>query len=163
LIKRRSSFIVARRDRMRKSRSNEIDIVLALDYGKSRVGVAVSDGLGELAHPRDPLDGHQRGKLLAEIASLAKGEGAKRILIGLPLDMHGGAGTAAKRVVAFAQSVADATRLEVELVDERLTTTEAHKRLTMFGVTGSRRKAVVDGMAAAILLQSWLDARRSTR
>lgn len=138
------------------------EIVLALDYGRARVGVAVSDELGELAHPRAPLDGTHRGQLLKAIAALAEAESVTRVLIGLPLDMHGAAGTAAKRVMAFAQSVADATRLDVELADERLTTTEAHKRLTLFGVTGSRRKGVVDGVAAAIILQAWLDARKSS-
>lgn len=132
--------------------------VIALDPGKVRVGVALSDELGMLAHPRPAFDGRDRKKLLAAIAALAREERAGRVLVGLPLDMRGTAGPAAKKAISFARAVADATGLEVELVDERLTTVEAARRL---GEAGSDRTRI-DAAAATVLLQAWLDKKRSS-
>ena len=74
--------------------------------------------------------------------------------------MSGGEGPAALRAVRFAQELADATGVEVELVDERLSTVEASRQLRASGVDARRGKPKVDGVAAAILLQTWLDGRR---
>ena len=138
--------------------------VIAIDYGKARVGVAVSDELGALAHPRPALDGANRKALLAAIRDLAVEERADRVLCGLPLDMSGAMGPAAARVMRFAQALADATGLEVELVDERLTTVEATRRLAEAdgdeGPGGTAKKRPrVDSASATVLLQAWLDAR----
>jgi putative Holliday junction resolvase len=134
--------------------------VLALDRGEVRVGVAISDELGMLAHPRPNLDG-RRGKAMFEaIAEMAREEGVTRILVGLPLDPKGSDGPAARRALRFAQEVADATGLEVEMVDERMTTVLAERSLREAGVAKKDRRARVDGAAAAWLLQGWLDARR---
>jgi len=133
--------------------------VAALDYGKARVGVAVSDELGMLAHPRPPLDGSDRKKLLAACAKLAKSEGVTRFLVGLPLSMSGEAGVVAKRAIRFCQQLADATGVEVELIDERLTSVQAERHLTDAGASKAEIKQRVDGAAAAIILQQWLDAR----
>jgi putative Holliday junction resolvase len=130
--------------------------VLALDPGKARVGVAVSDELGILAHPRPPLDASDRKKLLAAIAEIAKEENVGRVLVGLPLDMSGATGPSAKRAMTFAQAVADATGLDVELVDERLTTVEAARRLKEAEADKAKK---IDGAAAALLLQAWLERK----
>lgn len=139
--------------------------MIALDYGKSRVGVAVTDDLGVLAHPRPPLDGSNRKPLLAAIAALAREVKAARVLIGLPLEMSGASGPAAQRVVRFAQAVADATGLEVELLDERLTTVEATRRLAEADGDegpggGARKKPRIDSASATVLLQAWLNRPR---
>lgn len=133
--------------------------VLAIDLGKARAGVAVSDELGLYAHTRPPIDARNRKALLAALAELARAEGVRRFLIGLPLEMTGEHGPAARRALAFAQQLADATGLEVEVVDERLTTVEASRQLSASGIEGRRQKSKVDGVAAAVILQSWLDRR----
>jgi putative Holliday junction resolvase len=138
--------------------------VAALDLGKVRVGLAISDELGLMAHPRDPLQGGNRKKLIADLVDLAREEKISRFLVGLPLNRGGSEGREADRARRFAQIVADATGCDVELVDERLTTVEAHRRLREGGVTAKKGRSLVDGVAAALLLQAWLDrAPRTTK
>lgn len=134
--------------------------VCALDLGKARVGVAVTDDLGLYAHPRPPLDGRNRKALLAALTRLAKDDGIERFLVGLPLDMTGEHGPAARRATQFAQEVADATGCDVELVDERLSTVEAEGHLRAHGMSRREARPHIDGAAAAVVLQAWLDARR---
>lgn len=135
--------------------------VVALDLGKVRVGVAVSDEIGVYAHPRAPLDGRNKKRLLGELVALAEGERVERFIVGLPLSLSGATTTAARRAVRFCQQLADATGCEVELVDERLTTVQAERELTLGGVAKDEVKARVDSVAAALILQQWLDARRA--
>ncbi len=134
--------------------------VAAVDLGKVRVGLAVSDELGMVAHPRPPLAGGQPRKIVAELVRLAAAEGIARFLVGLPLDRRGGEGREASRARRFAQALADAAGCEVELVDERLSTVEATRRLQEGGVSARKGRKLVDGMAAAVLLQAWLDQPR---
>jgi len=131
------------------------------------VGVAVDDELGALAHPRGALPAKPEPKLFAELVNMARESGVSRFVVGLPLDMKGGEGDAAKKARAFAQRLADATGLDVELWDERLTTTMARRALSAAGLRERTKKrskrsvrAHVDEAAAVALLQSWLDARR---
>lgn len=133
--------------------------IAALDYGKARVGLAISDELGMLAHPRPSLDAKDQKKLLSEIVRIAKEEEIQGFLIGLPLDMRGEEGDSARKARGFARAVAEATGLPVELIDERLTTVEAARRLREGGTDAKRGKTRIDGAAAAVLLQAWLDAR----
>ena len=88
--------------------------VAALDLGKVRVGLAVSDELGVIAHPRAPLAGGNQKKLLAELAALARSEKIARFLVGFPLNRRGEDGREAKRVRKFAQALADATGRQIE-------------------------------------------------
>lgn len=134
--------------------------VAAIDLGKARVGVAVSDELGLYAHPRPFLDGKSRKALLGALSALAREEEITRFLVGLPLEMSGVEGSAARRAMEFAEELASATGLEVELIDERLTTVEASRNLRASGISARRGKRLVDGAAAAVLLQSFLDRRR---
>lgn len=133
--------------------------VAAIDLGKARVGLALSDELGLLAHPRPALDGSSLKGLLAALAELVREEGIARFLVGLPLDLRGTEGVAAQRAARFCQKLADTTGCEVELVDERWTTVEATRRLQEQGKTGREVKAHVDSASAAIVLQQWLDRR----
>ena len=134
---------------------------IALDPGKARVGIAIDDDLGLMAHPRGHLDGRDRKGLLASLKTLADEEGAVRFVVGLPLDMHGGEGTAARASRELAQQVADATGREVELWDERLTTVQAQRSLRASEVSGKKARARIDEAAACAILQGWLDARRA--
>jgi putative holliday junction resolvase len=134
--------------------------VAAIDLGKVRVGLAISDELGVVAHPRAPLAGGNERRLVAELVELSRAENIERFLVGLPLNRAGAEGQEAQRARRFAQALADATRREVELVDERLSTVEATRRLREGGVSARRGRQLVDGVAAAVLLQAWLDQRR---
>lgn len=134
--------------------------VLALDLGQVRVGVAVSDELGAMAHPRPSLDGRDMKRLVEAVTALVRDEEVGRVLVGYPLHMSGAAGDAAEKALRFAERVADAAGVEVELVDERLTTVEAARRLREAGKDARRQRGQIDGAAAAVLLQAWLDGRR---
>ena len=135
--------------------------VAAIDLGRARVGIAVSDELGMLAHPRPALDGSDRKRLLHALAELARSEGIVRFVVGLPLSLGGAEGTAAQRAARFCRELAMVSGIECELVDERLTTVEASRRLEEAGVSKKKRGALVDSEAAAILLQQWMDQRNT--
>ena len=135
----------------------------ALDLGRARVGVAIDDGLGAMAHPRGVLDGRDRKRLLAELRRLAEGEGIARFVVGLPLRMSGEEGPEARAARALAQAIADATGREVELWDERLTTVQAARSLRASEVRGRKARERIDEAAACAILQAWLDARRMRR
>jgi putative Holliday junction resolvase len=132
--------------------------VCALDLGAVRIGVAVADELGMMAHPRGVLDAKPRPALLAALKSLVEEEGIRRIIVGLPLDMRGTEGEAARRARGLAQAIADATACDVELFDERLTTVQAQRALTDSGLKGRKARARIDEAAAVAILQAWLDA-----
>src|SRR4051794_4936995 len=93
--------------------------VAAIDLGKARVGVAVADELGMLAHARPFLDGKSRKALLRALVALTQEDKIERFLVGLPLEMNGTEGPAAARALQFAQELADATGVEIEMIDER--------------------------------------------
>jgi putative Holliday junction resolvase len=131
-----------------------------LDLGRARVGVAVSDELGLYAHPRRTLDGRDRGALVRKLANLAKEEEIERFVVGLPLDMKGGEGEASRKAREVARAIAEGTGIDVELWDERLTTTQARRALEASDVRGKKAKAAIDAAAAVVILQSWLDAHR---
>jgi putative holliday junction resolvase len=124
-----------------------------------RVGVAIDDELGLMAHPRGTLDGRNPAALLEQLRSLADAENVARFVVGLPLDMRGGEGTAARQARAMAQRIADATGRAVELWDERLTSVQAQRALAASEVRGKKARARIDEAAACAILQSWLDAR----
>lgn len=130
-----------------------------MDFGKARVGVAVSDELGVLAHPRAALDGSNRKALLGALKAIAEEDEIGRFLVGLPVEMSGGQGASADRALKFAQALAEVSGREVELVDERLTTIEASRRLSEAGVAKKKQRASIDSASAAVMLQAWLDTR----
>lgn len=131
--------------------------VLSIDYGKARAGIAVSDELGLFAHPRPALDAHNRNALIAALIEIIQGEGIQKIIVGLPVEMDGGHGPAARRALAFAQALADKTGMDIELFDERLSTAEAQRKLSAAGTDPRKQKSKIDGAAACVLLQSFLD------
>jgi putative holliday junction resolvase len=132
-----------------------------IDLGSVRVGLAVADELGLMAHPRPHLDGKDLGRLVAALVRLAAAEDIHTFVIGLPRHMDGRESRGARRARELAQKL-EAKGLVVELVDERLTTVEATGRLREAGFDARESRSRVDSAAAAILLQVWLDARRGT-
>jgi putative holliday junction resolvase len=136
-------------------------VALGLDYGRARVGVAISDELGLMAHPRPPLKAD--GSLVAKVRALAESEGAAIIVVGLPLDMRGHEGDAARGVRTFISSLRKVVSCPVELIDERLTTRQASLTLSRQGVSTRAQKAQIDSAAACILLQVYLDRRAQAK
>jgi len=135
--------------------------VLGIDLGSRRIGIAVSDGLGLTAQPRATLPRHGGMRDMESIAKAAREAEADRIVVGLPLDPEGREGPAALRAQAFAEKLRNTLHLPVELCDESFSTVEAEEVLLAADLSRSRRKQVVDKLAAAVILQRWLDARRS--
>lgn len=134
--------------------------LLGLDWGRARVGVAIADELGWYAHPRGTLAPEPAAAFAEQLVALCKQEGVTGIVIGLPLDMKGGEGASARAVRSFAQRVADATGLEVELVDERWSSKQAERDLASSGKNAKQIRGLVDAASAAAVLQSVLDRRR---
>lgn len=135
--------------------------VAAIDYGRVRIGLAVSDELRAYAHPRPALDGRNLKATLEKLRDLADEENVERFVVGLPLSMSGEVGKAAERVMKFCQKLADATGREVELLDERLTSVQAERMLADGGAKSRRdMRGQVDSAAAAILLEQWLAGAR---
>jgi putative Holliday junction resolvase len=137
--------------------------VLGIDLGSRRIGVAVSDGLGLTAQPRATIVRRGGIRDIDAIAAAAKEADADRIVLGLPLDCEGQEGPAAQRARVFGEKVHAALHLPVELIDESFSTVEAEAVLLAADVSRARRKQVVDKMAAAVILQRWLDAHRESR
>jgi putative Holliday junction resolvase len=125
--------------------------------------VAIDDELGLMAHPRGTLDGRDPAALVERLRALAEEQNVARFVVGLPLDMTGGEGTAARQARAMAQRIADGTGRAVELWDERLTTVQAARALAASEVRGKKARSRVDEAAACAILQSWLDARAERR
>ena len=135
----------------------------ALDLGKVRVGVAIDDELGSMAHPRGVLDPRDQPAFLGKLQQLVRDENITRFVVGLPIEMRGVEGVAARGARAMAQVIADATGVEVELWDERLTTVLANRALDASEVKGRDKKGRIDEVAAVAILQSWMDGRRHAR
>ncbi len=133
--------------------------VAALDLGAARVGVAIDDELGMMAHPRGAIAAKPRPAMLDALKELAREEHVVRFVVGLPLDMRGTEGEAARRAREVAQQIADATGCDVELFDERLSTVEAQRALTASGLKREKARARIDEASAVTILQAWLDAR----
>jgi putative Holliday junction resolvase len=134
---------------------------IAIDVGKVRVGVAVADELGLVAHPRPYVDGRDTRKAVEALAALAEAEHIDRFLVGLPRTLKGEEGPPARRARKFAETLAKRTGLAVELMDEWLSTREARGRLREAGLDERALRERVDSAAAAVVLQAWLDAHRT--
>ncbi|MGC4063103.1 MAG: Holliday junction resolvase RuvX [Polyangiaceae bacterium] len=132
----------------------------AIDLGSTRIGLAVSDELGLLAHPRPYLPACSSGQLVERLSKLASNEGVQVFVIGLPKTLDGREGPLARRARAIAAQLKQGTACRVVLVDERLSTHQAHAQLQTLGFDARERKSRVDSVAAAILLQTFLDAER---
>jgi putative Holliday junction resolvase len=134
---------------------------LGLDLGSRRIGVALSTSDGSLATPYEVITrSRDRSSDHRAIARLAADEGAELLVVGLPLSLDGTDGPAATAARAEAEELQVATGLPVELWDERLTTVTAERELAALDLDGRARRRVVDKVAAAVMLQAWLDHRR---
>jgi putative Holliday junction resolvase len=133
---------------------------LGLDLGTKRIGVAVSDRSGTVAGPLTVLARTgDEGRDHARIRALVVEEEAELVVVGLPLSMDGSIGRAASAAAAEVERLASVVGVPVETYDERLSTVSAHRTLSEAGLDGRARRKVVDKVAAAVILQGWLDRR----
>jgi putative Holliday junction resolvase len=131
--------------------------VLGLDYGTVRIGVAVSDPAGIIAQPRGFVNAVPRKHCISQIASLCSELDVRRIVIGLPKHMNGDEGESAEGARTLGNELEAATGIHVSYIDERLTTVSAENILKEGNVRAPGRKDKVDSVAAAIILQNYLD------
>jgi putative Holliday junction resolvase len=132
--------------------------ILALDPGTKRIGVAVSDETKTIALPLEAIAAEPFADFLARLKELLVEKEIDLVLIGLPRNMDGSYGPAAQKVEVFAAALRNAITVPIAMRDERLTTVQANKMLIQGNVRRDKRKQKVDQTAAAILLQSYLDA-----
>ncbi len=132
--------------------------VLALDHGTVRVGVAVSDEMKMIATPLEFIPAEPFTQFLLRLQELLREKEAELILIGMPRNMDGSYGPAATKVQEFVLRLKENLSVPIKLWDERLTSAQANRMLIQADVRRDKRKEKVDKMAAAILLQSYLDS-----
>ena len=131
--------------------------ILALDHGTKRIGVAVSDETKTIAQPLEYIPAEPFADFLARLKKLLVEKEIDLVLIGLPRNMDGTYGPAAQKVQAFVAVLRSAITVPIKTWDERLTSAQANRILIQSRVRRDQRKEKVDKMAAAILLQSYLD------
>ena len=131
--------------------------ILALDHGTKRIGVAVSDETKTIAQPLEYIPAEPFADFLSRLKQLLLEKEIDLVLLGLPRNMDGSYGPAAQKVETFVAVLRAAITVPVKTWDERLTSSQANKILIQGGVRRDKRKEKVDKMAAAILLQSYLD------
>jgi putative Holliday junction resolvase len=139
--------------------SPDMSRVVGIDLGSRRIGVALSDGLGLTAQPLATIARHGGVRDLQAIAEVVARNDAGLVVLGLPLDPEGNEGAAARSARAFAERLQAALPVPVELIDESFSTVEAEEVLLAADLSRARRKQVIDRLAAAVILQRWLDQK----
>ena len=136
-------------------------IILAVDLGDARTGLACCDGGELLASPVGTIQSGYIEHILEQTAQAARQHNAQRIIVGLPLNMDGSKGPRAALCEEFAQRLAQQVEIPVKLWDERSTTVTAIGYLNKTNTRGKKRKAAVDALAASIILESYLNYRKN--
>jgi putative holliday junction resolvase len=132
--------------------------ILALDHGTRRIGVAVSDELKIIAQPLEYIPTEPFANFINRLKEILRDKEVGLILVGMPRNMDGTYGPAAQKVQEFITALKNETTVPLKVLDERLTTVQAQRSLLQANVRRNQRKEKVDKTAAAILLQSYLDA-----
>jgi len=132
--------------------------ILAIDHGTKRMGIALSDELKMIAQPVEFIPAEPFAQFLTRLKQLLHEKEVELILVGLPRNMNGSYGPAALKVQDFVAVLKNAVTVPIKMWDERLTSAQANRFLIEGNVRREKRKEKVDKMAAAILLQSYLDS-----
>lgn len=138
-------------------------VIMSVDYGDVRTGLAVCDKNEILASPVCVIADSNRDSLVEKIMVHAKERRAECFVVGLPKNMDGSEGFRAEACREFASLLAEKSGLDVNLYDERLTTVSAHNILNMTDTRGKKRKAVVDAVSAVMILEDYMAHRRNSR
>lgn len=137
--------------------------IMAVDYGDVRTGLAVCDRTEFLASPIGVIEERNAPILAMKVAHMAEQYEVGEIVVGLPKNMNGSIGPRAEKCQAFAEMLSELTEVPVNMWDERSTTVTAHQILNQTNVRGKNRKAVVDEVAATVILESYLNYRRKNK
>ena len=132
---------------------------LGIDHGEARIGLAISDELGMLAHPLETIHLKTVPDPLARIAEIVTRDQIGMIVLGLPRNMNGTYGPASEKVKEFAEKLRAKVSCEVKLWDERLTSVAAQRALHEAGRNVKNSREVIDQVAAQLILQGWLDSQ----
>jgi putative Holliday junction resolvase len=132
--------------------------VLGLDYGSKRIGVALSDPDATMALPLDTLQVKPDGSHIAALKAIIEAYQVAKVVVGLPYNMDGSLGKKGDEVMAWGRDLEVRLGLPVVFFDERLSTSEAHDMLMAINMKGPRRRAIVDRIAASIILKGYLDS-----
>jgi putative Holliday junction resolvase len=133
--------------------------IAGIDYGQTRIGLALSDPLGIMAQPWETFP-NRGAKTFDPLTQKLRAQGVVRIVVGLPKHMNGDEGEKAREARAFGETLGAQSGLPVDYIDERLTTMAAHRVLAESNLSGKKKRAVVDQIAAAMILQIWMDRQR---
>ena len=132
---------------------------MGLDIGDKRIGIAISDGQGQIASPRDTIQRDGQGKDIAQLIEIAENENVDEILVGMPYSLDGSTGPQARKVSAFIQGLTERSNIKIKPWDERLSTVAAERAMLEGGLSRARRRRKIDKVAAAYMLQGYLDYR----
>ena len=135
-------------------------IIVGLDYGDVRTGVAVCDKYEMMASDAGCVTADTFKKALAAVSVRVKELNAELIVVGNPINMDGSQGFRSDKCKAFAKELSEMTGIPYEMYDERLTTVSAHKILSENNVRGKKRKATVDALSARLILEDYLTVRK---
>lgn len=135
-------------------------IIMSVDLGDARTGVAVSDQSETFAFPKGVIFEYNKDKLLSKLSATAQELKAELLVVGFPKNMDGSVGFKAQECEALANKLKDMTGLPLVLWDERCTTISAHTALNFTDTRGKKRKNVVDAVAAVIILEDYLKYRK---
>lgn len=138
-------------------------IVMSVDLGKARTGIAISDSSESFAFPKGVITEYNTEKLIEKIADYSNELNAELIVVGLPKNMDGSEGSRAQECKEIAEKIALKTKKDIVLWDERCTTVSAHTALNYTDTRGKKRKNVVDAVAAVIILEDYLSFRKNQR
>ncbi len=136
-------------------------IIMSVDYGDVRTGIAISDRLETYAFPVEVINETYQPKVIARIQSIISEKKPELIVVGYPKNMNASVGERAQKCREFSQELEVKSGIKCVLWDERLTTVSAHNYLNETNTRGKKRKNVVDAVAATIILQDYLDYRRN--
>jgi len=143
--------------------SEGLNRCLGLDVGDRRIGVALGDPLGLIASPMPAIKRASWKVDLARVRELIREFDVRRVVVGLPIRMDGKPGERVERTMEFVERLRASTKVPVETWDERLSTREAERRLLEANMRREKRREVIDGVAASLILQTYLDCQRTGR
>ncbi len=138
-------------------------IIMSVDLGNARTGIAVSDMGEAFAFPKKVITEYNTERLIEKICQSAKEYEAQLIVVGVPKNMDGSSGWRAEECTEIGEKIKELSGLEVVMWDERCTTVSAHTYLNMNDTRGKKRKAVVDAVAATIILEDYLNYRKNSK
>lgn len=136
---------------------------IGIDFGEKRVGLAISDPSLTIAQPLTTIRHQSRKQLIREIGEIAREHSVEKIVLGLPITMKGTDSQKTVEVRTFAEELSRAVGVPVHLMDERLTSVQAHQTMQQMGKQPSRHRARVDRLAAQYILQTFLDREKNLR